>query len=210
MASAPLLERTSRLDSGHGQATMNVCGQRSPEPRVSRLRRGRWIVRRFLAFVPCLLLVGCADESSGPTTGVFAGATRVEVFRLWGDPDDPKTPKPTADEKKISGFRVRAQGQDQGKAFAAKLAAIVEDKGAHSKAFAKCFWPGVAFRVWKDNEPIDVVICFVCHNLYCGPPTTTEARENISFYDSPLGARLVRLAKVAFPDDPEIQALKEE
>jgi hypothetical protein len=55
----------------------------------------------------------------------------------------------------------------------------------------------------------DAVLCFNCSNFYCGPKTT-QAQENASFADSPAAAALVRLAKEAFPDDKEIQGLKEE
>jgi hypothetical protein len=53
---------------------------------------------------------------------------------------------------------------------------------------------------------VDVLICFKCDNLYCGPQVE-YARENATFNRSPQRRRLVQLAKEAFHDDAEIQAL---
>jgi hypothetical protein len=103
---------------------------------------------------------------------------------------------------------VTAQGKDQGKAFAAKLARILRDEKTYSTTFAACFTPGVAFRVWKEKDCVDVIVCFKCLNFYCGP-TTEHATENASFVDTPASAGLARLAKAAFPGDREIQALDE-
>lgn len=111
-------------------------------------------------------------------------------------------------EERIGGFRVISQGTDQAEAFAAELADILLDNRTYTDKRAACYWPGVAFRMWKDDQSVDVLICFICHNLYCGRPVKI-AEENSSFAQSPAESRLIRLAKEAFPDDAEIQALKE-
>jgi hypothetical protein len=158
-----------------------------------------------------------ADVDKGPaknrldsqTRAVFAGATKVEVFRLVGRErfrDGEEKPK---EGRRIGGFRVTGQGKDQGRTFARKLLGILDDDRTYSKRFKECFWPGVTFRVWKEKECIEVLICFICDNFYCGPPTKGQANENASFVGSPRRADLVRLAREAFPDDKEIQALKE-
>ena len=77
-----------------------------------------------------------------------------------------------------------------------------EEKGPQPE-----FDPGVGFRVWKDDQAVEILICFGCNNLYCGPPTN-RARENAAFGSSPRRSYLVRLAKEAFPDDKAIQRLK--
>jgi hypothetical protein len=139
------------------------------------------------------------------TIAVLAGATRVEVFRLGeaaGAPDQAKA-------ETLDGFPVAARGKEQGKEFAGNLTKVLLDEKTYSTTFAACFMPGVAFRVWKGEECVDVVVCFKCSNFYCGPKTT-QAQENACFADSPAAAAaLVRLAKEALPDDKEIQALKE-
>jgi hypothetical protein len=95
-----------------------------------------------------------------------------------------------------------------GKDFANKLADILSNEQTYTNEFAQCFWPGVAFRVWKDQQGVDVLICFKCGNFYCGP-SKEMVRENAAFHGSPMRSQLVRLAKEAFPDDKEIQSLKE-
>lgn len=166
---------------------------------------------RILVAMPIMLLFGsgCASAKKrfdDKTVAILSGATKVEVFRLDGTNylESEKETKPN--EKRMGGFLVTAQRKDQDKDFAAKLTNILFDERTYSKTFAKCFWPGVAFRVWKDQTFIEVLICFKCDNFYCGPPQE-RTLENASFWGSPVRSDLVGLAKKAFPDDKEIQAL---
>jgi hypothetical protein len=137
---------------------------------------------------------------------VLAGATKVEVFRTDGM-NGLYDSKPG--ETRIGGFLVTARGKNQGKEFAAKLADILFARETYSMTYNNCFWPGVVFRVWKGEESVDVLICFKCWNFYCGPPTN-DAMESASFYRTPARTRLIRLAQEAFPDDKEIQKLKDD
>jgi hypothetical protein len=142
---------------------------------------------------------------------LLKNATRVEVFRIYDktDPDIKEKPQ-LLDNLSVSGFPVWAQGKDQGNDFASRLAEVLNDKQTYTDVFVRCFWPGVAFRAWKDDEYIDIVICFKCENLYCGPPREENSTAgNVSFFRTPARPRLVQLAKEAFPDDKEIQALPE-
>jgi hypothetical protein len=165
--------------------------------------------RRLLALVFLVLLIGSIAFLWSPldrrTTTILSGATKVEVFRVAGK--EPPT-EASSGELRIGGFRVLSQGKDQGRVFADRLAAVLSQWKTYSFTYAKCYWPGVAFRVWKGEEIVDILICFKCDNLYCGPPTMS-ARVTASFSESPNRARLVALAKEAFPDDQEIQGLTE-
>jgi hypothetical protein len=160
--------------------------------------------------------LGCGKSSSaskhfdGRTAAFLAGATKVEVFRIDGrnDPPDPTPIKPG--DPTVGGYAILTHGKDQGREFAAKLNDLLTDDKTYTDRFATCFWPGVAFRVWKDEECVDVIICFKCSNFYLGPPTDKRVLENATFSGSPNTGRLVRLAKEAFPDDEEVQALKDE
>jgi len=167
---------------------------------------------RLIALASILLLVGCGrgkDRFDSPTKDILTNATKVEVFRIAGE-EHPDQPLPAAEaNKRIGGFRVIAQGPDLGNEFAYKLAEVLFDKTTWTEDFAKCFWPGIAFRIWKNNEAVDVLICFKCDNLYCGPSSDKGVRENASFWHSPRRTDLLRLAKEAFPDDQEIQALED-
>ncbi len=144
------------------------------------------------------------------TAAIFAGATRVEVFRIdGGNSSTPPRPIKPGDPT-IGGYAILSRGYDQGPEFAAKLKDILSDKKTYTDKFAKCFWPGVAFRVWKDQDSVDVIICYTCRNFYLGPPSNKEVRENATFIESPNTGRLIQLAKEAFPNDEEVQAIKEE
>ncbi len=170
-----------------------------------------------MRMIPILLLaslalhVGCnkATTRARAASRMIAGATRVEVFLIDGrnDPPDP-TPILPGDPT-VSGYAILARGKDQGPEFVGLLTDILADERTYAEYSSPCFWPGVAFRLWKENECVDMVICFKCGNFYLGPPTDKPAMENASFTRSPNWPRLVQLAKIAFPDDKEIQALEE-
>jgi hypothetical protein len=141
------------------------------------------------------------------TSAILKRADKVEVFYVDGS-WPPKSPAPG--EKAIGGWRVTSQGRDQGPEFATRLADILADEASYSQTFAGCFYPGVAFRVWSGEDCVDCILCFYCDNFYLGPPVEGRfAYETASFYDTPARRRLVRLAKEAFPDDPDIQNLWE-
>jgi hypothetical protein len=145
------------------------------------------------------------------TWAVLTSADKVEVFRLDGNnflfPD--KKVSEEKETRRIGGFLVTGQGEDPEKAFAGKLAEVLADERTDTGNAKKCFQPGVAFRIWKGKEVVDVLICFGCNNLYCGP-SVDLAQENTFFGRSPRRPDLVRLAKEAFPADREIQALQDE
>lgn len=171
------------------------------------------VLYRLLVAAVFLILFGCSANRGYPdgrTAGILAGATKVEVFRIDGrnDPPDPTLIKPS--DPTVGGYAILARGYDQGQEFAAKLRGILTDNKTYTDKHAKCFWPGVAFRVWKGEDSVDVIICFQCGNFYLGPPADKRVMENASFNGSPNRSRLVRLAKEAFPDDKEVQELKDE
>lgn len=170
---------------------------------------------RLLISAAFLLLLGCSAGKGRPdrrTAGILTGATKVEVFRIDGrGPNDPSGTTPIKPgDPTVGGYAIMARGKDQGREFAAKLWDILNDNKTYTDKFAKCFNPGVAFRVWKGEESVDVIICFRCNNFYLGPPTDIRVMETASFHDSPNRRRFVQLAKEAFPNDKELQNLKDE
>jgi hypothetical protein len=168
---------------------------------------------RFLVPAVFLLLFGCGGGKGrldSRTAGILAGATKVEVFRIDGrnDPPDPTPIKPG--DPTVGGYAILTRGNNQGQEFAAKLRDILTDDKTYTNKYAGCFWPGVAFRIWKGEDSVDVIICFKCRNFYLGPPSEKRVIGNASFFGSPNTGRLVQFAKEAFPNDEEVQALKEE
>jgi hypothetical protein len=136
------------------------------------------------------------------TAAVFAGSDKVEVFRVDA------TQAQIRGEGKISGYPVIGRGPTQGPEFAAKLARILADPETYSDYFKFCdFDPGVAFRVWKGDSRIDLIICFECNKFSIGPPTQEMVGETSDFTFSGR-SRFLRLAKEALPNDKVIQGLR--
>jgi hypothetical protein len=144
------------------------------------------------------------------TVAILQGATRVEVFRI--DPDES-----AKGAKRIGGYAITAAGKGQDKAFTRKLADVLLEDGTYFGDQAKCFEPGVAFRLWKDTESIEVVVCFHCANLRLtakgakGEPLDDGGSAKIGGFAGDKGSygHLAKLAKEAFPEDKDIQALKD-
>lgn len=131
---------------------------------------------------------------------VLAGATKVEVFRV-------DSGKPGGKDKTVGGYRVTATGKDRDEKFAARLAGVVLDEESYVWGAAKgcVFQPGVAFRVWKGEESVEVVICFACDQVR----VSAAGKDGVPAESDPGRAALVKLAKEALPDDKEIQKLTE-
>jgi len=130
---------------------------------------------------------------------VLKGAERVEVFRL----DQSMMPPGPEDkiEKIVSGYRAISTGKVQGKKFAARLAAVLLDEKTYSGEHKACEpTPGVAFRLWKGKQHVDVTLCFECNML---------SVNSVGGDFDLVRPALVSLAKEAFPDDARIQKLRE-
>jgi hypothetical protein len=146
-----------------------------------------------------------AEYLRAPTVALLKEVTRVEVFRI-----NPERSPEFPVETQIGGFPVTATGKEQGKEFATNLANLLLTDGTwtNPKA-AKCFDPGVAYRLWKDKSHVDVLICFNCHNLQV---TSYDAEgkklvEAFGNMEDASYAGLLKLTKAAFPDDKQIQDL---
>ena len=134
---------------------------------------------------------------------VLNGASHVEAFRI----------KPTKQEgakKQVAGYPITATGKDQGKEFASELATVLKDDKTWFGVSARCFNPGVAFRVWNDKESVDVIICFGCSNFeLMVRDAAGKAVHKTHGAFGPRSGPLLKLARKAFPDDKDIQGLKE-
>ena len=130
----------------------------------------------------------------------FSKATRVEVFQIRLPRQFPEFTMP-----KIDNYLLVSQGKTQGKWFASRLAACLQDDHLYQGSGSLCFNPRVAFRVWNGNVYADVAICFHCQKFSIhfsdGRPNVYASTWN---YSHP---SLVDLAKIALPDDLEVQSL---
>ena len=172
------------------------------------MRRGR-----FLLCAAALAVLAGRGRGDEPAKGkpridkkglaVLESASRVEVFRI-----KPRRDKDAA--KQIGGYPILATGKDQGKEFAAGLTKVLKDEKTWNGMAARCFNPGVAFRVHGEKGSVDVIVCFACTNFAF---TVNDSDGKPAFKSSgafgPRVGPLLKLAKKAFPDDKEIQGLKE-
>ena len=147
-------------------------------------------------------ILGCTSEPSvvdqlDPTTkAILNDPAFLESFRV-----DPETIIPTKDHS-IGKFTIIAQGPRLDREAARALAKILQGKEIR-QSIKKCgFHPGVAFQIVdaKGNS-VDTLFCFLCDVMQLGGSDWQD-------FDLARG-KVLRLAKRAFPDDPEIQGLKE-
>jgi hypothetical protein len=134
---------------------------------------------------------------------ILKDATRVEAFRI-----EPRAAK--GDEKQIAGHPIKVTAPEQKEAFAKKLAAALTDEKSLFGEQARCFLPGVAFRIWKEQESVDVLVCFGCSNLrlIARNAKATAVKEARGAFGKDNGV-LLGLAREAFPDDKELKEIKE-
>jgi hypothetical protein len=155
---------------------------------------------RLLGFTVVLSVVAVAGCAKSPKE-VLNGATRVEVYRIDGhSPERPREGNAPA----IDGYTILNHGEDQGPDFARRLAdAVLELEAQPSRAGPNCYWPGVAYRFYQDRDAVDLLVCFDCGKYYLGPPSDKRVWET----HGGVSKTLVRLTKVALPNDKDIQAL---
>jgi hypothetical protein len=162
----------------------------------------------LLAVFPTLSTGGNAPTKGlpEPVAKILSGATRVECFRFDPRTSDKGDKKPSG--KHIDGYPNTEKAKEQGREFAGKLAAALKDEKSYGPP-ARCFFPGVGFRAWKDKESVDVIICYMCSNFYV-VARDADGKEvsripTVGFRGN--WAAFVQLAKEAFPDDAAIQKL---
>ena len=137
------------------------------------------------------------------TLAILAKADRVEVYRVK---------EGGKGSEQLDGYPIVDIGKPQDKAFAGKLKAVLYDEKTYDFDTAKAceFMPGVGFRVLSDEGQVDVILCFHCDELqlFTTDGKHKEVEKKHEDFDRARPA-LVKLAKQAFPNDKEIQALKE-
>lgn len=177
----------------------------------SRKPRRRRVLGAFLLALTALvvwttiLLAALPRRTLGShTLSLLDGAQRVETFRLKSDPQD-------EERSQIRDFPLRYVGPTQGREFAARVAAVL-----HA---ARTFWgpndvtclpdPGVAFRLWRGRECVEVLLCFHCNQMLVATKDAQGKVVHTAYTEfGSMRGELVTPAKQAFPRDAEIQALR--
>ncbi len=139
-----------------------------------------------------------AKERLGKNLAIFEKATKVEVFRIESKADKDA-------KESIAGYPIVSKGKEQGKEFVAKLKTVFTKKEVYTGSQARCFQPGIGFRLWNDKEYIDVAICFGCTNFVI---LGSDGTRSSGAFGGAGYAPVLEVVKAAFPDDKEIQAMK--
>jgi hypothetical protein len=72
------------------------------------------------------------------------------------------------------------------------------------------FQPGVAYRFWKDQEAVSVLVCFKCSEVAFETDNAEDKDRRIGrAIWAQLRPEIVQLTKQIFPDDKAIQAIKD-
>ncbi len=164
----------------------------------------------------CLLpVVSRTSAADGPSAAVkkvlgdkvvaiLQKPTKVEAFRI-----EPRQDDELKGDQQIAGYPIIARAKELDAKFTAKLVAVLHDEKTYNGQSARCFDPGLAFRIWSDKEAVEVIICFRCTNLKVKLMGEEEEAELVLHGFGPEIGPLTRLAKEAFPDDKAIQGLPE-
>jgi hypothetical protein len=106
-------------------------------------------------------------------------------------------------------FEILPTPQPVSAAMASELAAsILDPKSFDNNGGKACgFQPGVAFRFWKGDKAVDVLICFRCSELLVRPADSNGWGTGKLGFDR-AAQRFLSLAKRARPEDPNLKDLK--
>jgi len=154
------------------------------------------------------------DENMQNAKAIFAGADRVEGFRLFTKTAE----KPLG---KSRGYEYYAKGSTLDGEYASRLGAIILDARSYNdpgRSARMCdFEPAAGLRVISGNRYIEALICFKCSVLMTfenNPDLPVPASGIVPGRHYEPGdfdhvrPQLLTLAKEAFPKDATMQALK--
>jgi hypothetical protein len=150
-------------------------------------------------FKPALLRDSVLTEQGLST---LKEATRVQVFRV-----DAKLSEDPSIER-VMGYPVTSTAPEQGANFAARLAKLLVSDNM-KRSLKRCgFMPGVAYRLWHEDNSVTVCVCFGCKDVIVQVGEKSVAPSKIWYFDfAPVRPRFVALAKEALPNDARIQAI---
>ena len=122
-------------------------------------------------------------------------ADRVEAFLIGSTPAKGK--------KTIGGYPIKETNEKLDKDFVKNLRAVLLQDKTYFGRQARCFLPGVAFRMHSGKQTVDVVICFRCENLRL----TSQGNVSSGGGFGPDLKPLLKLALAAFPKNADLQKL---
>jgi hypothetical protein len=117
-------------------------------------------MKRLCLILISAILAGCSSGSNKPGKAVLRDAQRVEVFRV-GPEREKDVPG-----KMILGYPILATGTEQGADFAGRLSQMLLSAGVTPNKKKCGLQPGIAYRIWKKDRAVEVLVCFQCDVLW--------------------------------------------
>jgi hypothetical protein len=146
---------------------------------------------------------------------ILRGAAKVETFRIADTADIDygfgRHKDVRSNLGRIEGYTITANGKLMDRAFAERLAACLLRPDRYFFSLDCLPDPGVAFRASRGEESVTLVICYECDHLkvYVRDGWGRIVHTGSSYFVSPFPGPdvMTELAREAFPEDPEIQAM---
>lgn len=163
---------------------------------------------KTLLLVAAMGMAACADEAfmgevGRHALGILEGADRVETFRVLPERDE------TVGANVIDGYPVVRTGPAKDAAFAERILAQLKHEDTEPNDLECAFVPHDAFRVWKEKEHVDVLICFHCEQVQvtCFPPKAADPIRALGDFEGKSGPWF-KLCREAFPDDAGLRRME--
>jgi hypothetical protein len=193
---------------------------------MSRLWRRRILPIGFLIALTTGLFVLKAKQDEAiirrhfgdRTVNVLRNARSTEIIRMqtmaFGDlpflQERMSKARQSLLKKESISYAVRYREKDQGEEFTNRLSKLLQTRRTFSKMPPDVWTPAIAFLMRSDNDAIIILVSFDQNRLRVYSPDALgknpASAENLDF----IRPQLVKLTKEAFPNDKEIQALKEQ
>ena len=199
----PILSRVQINRNRSAQRSQFATALRNSTPEQLKTNNPRWFAAAQIF-----------DKNKATAAAIFTGADKIEALRLFSVGSE----KPWGQVAAHVPFFSKHLVKD--KEFAARLGALVLDAKSYAlpgQSTTQCtIEPAVAFRVWKEKQFADTIICFQCDQLAVLEHNQTAPERSIGGLltghfnvagDFIVRPQLLALTKAAFPDDNAIQAL---
>ena len=180
-------------------------------------------MKAILFLLQVLLCIHCSIVAGAPldknifkhATNVFRtpdlqtlrSADSIRAFRIEPLYMDPFHSQPLRSAPRFGPYPILKESFKTNAALARAIAGALLAEGKFSLGgTTKCaFAPVVAYRMGKGTNSLEILVCFQCDEIKVGRPSGKE-EYYLQFETS--RARLLALAKQAFPGDPIFEPVK--
>jgi hypothetical protein len=147
---------------------------------------------------------GIEDLPGGAeNAGIISAPDSVKAWRTVGSVKSPHGAPQEYYQKSGEGLVVSSK-------LAGRLGKILLDKDTYARQGPDCEpMPGVIMSFSKGNSTLHLYFCFECNILTVSKLQSDGKMASVNTYFRPGRAKLLGVVKKIFPEDPQIQSLKE-